>query len=92
MVVVSLVNPKQLHRSDSKRPSIVLIFLILVPTGAAVRMSHPPVTSFPRSISIVKTMPRQTTPPLNKRVIGIENPIEACYLQLESRAAASGSY
>ena len=89
---VILSNPKQLSSSGSKRPKSALIFLILVPSGAAIRTSHTPVTSFPRSISIVKTMPRQTTSPLNKRLIGIENPIEAYYLQLAPRVATSGSY
>ena len=54
-----------------------LIFVAIVPEGAAMRMSHMPVTSFPISIKIVKTIPRQTTAPLNMRVIGIEKPIEA---------------
>lgn len=72
-----LANPKQLHFGTFKWARNAVIFVAIVPEGAAMRMSHMPVTSFPISIKIVKTMPRQTTAPVNMRVTGIENPIEA---------------
>lgn len=67
----------QLHCGAMKSSVKALIFVAIVSEGAAMRMSHMPVTSFPISIKIVNTIPRQNTAPVNMRVIGIEKPIEA---------------
>lgn len=73
---VDLANPKQLYCAIFKVVRNALIFVGVVPEGTAMRISHMPVISFPMSIKIVKTMPRQTTP-VNMRVIETENAIEA---------------
>ena len=72
--LIKLIQP---HCGAMKSFDKALIFVAIVPEGAVMRMSHMPVTSFPISIKIVKTIPRQSTAPLNMRVIGIEKPIEA---------------
>ncbi len=72
-----LASPRLLDSDILKRCRSALNFVAIVSEGAAMRMSHRPVTSFPMSIKIVKTMPRQTTAAANMRVIGIENPSEA---------------
>ena len=72
-----LASPRQLDSDILEWCRNALIFVAMVSEGAAMRMSHMPVTSFPMSIKIVKTMPRQTTAEVNMRVTGIENPIEA---------------
>ena len=76
-----LANPKQLRCDTFKWFRIALVFVAIVPEGAVMRMSHTPVASFPMSIKVVKTIPRQTTAPVNMRVTGIENPIEALHSQ-----------
>ena len=70
-------NLKQFHCDTFKCLRNALILVVIMPKGAATRMSQMPVTSFPMSIRIVKTMPRQITAPVNMLVTGIENPIEA---------------
>lgn len=72
-----LANPKQLHCGIFKCFRTPLISVAVVRGGTAIRMSQMPVKSFPMSIKIVNTMPRQRTVPVNMRVTGIENPIEA---------------
>lgn len=72
-----LTNPKQLHCDTFKWLRTALIFVAMVPEGAPMRMSHMPVASFPMSIKVVKTTPRQSTAPVNMRLTGIEKPIEA---------------
>ena len=71
------VKLMQLHCSTIKRSKSALGFVARLPEGAVMRMSHNPVPNFPISIKVVKTMPRQTTAPVNILVTGIEKPIDA---------------
>ena len=82
------LSPEMEHSADLPRSkqfscraieclNSALAFVAMVPEGTAMLMRHVPLGSFPVSIKIVQTMPRQTTAPLNMRVVGTEKPIEA---------------
>ena len=82
----------QLLGRVDRRFKNALILVAIVPEGTEMRINHIPVTSFPISISIVNIIPRQTTAPVNMRVTGIENPMEAWHIQSALELKANGSY
>ena len=82
----------QLLGRVNRRFKNALILVAMVPEGTEMRINHTPVASFPTSINIVNIIPRQTTAPVNMRVTGIENPIEAWHIQSALELKANGSY